>query len=65
MAKYGFEEQDIGYETLLKSWRRFAADRRSPRKRAPHLTPTRQLKDLKRELRKATLVVPVMVRPAA
>lgn len=61
MAKYGFEESDIQYETLLKSWRRFAAERKSKKKRSVHLTATRQLKDLKKELR--PLAVPVYARP--
>ena len=65
MAKYGFDECDIQYETLLKSWRRFAGERKMKKKRAVHLTPARQLKDLKKELR--ALPVPVLqrARPAA
>ncbi|MBJ6109455.1 hypothetical protein JAO73_10550 [Hymenobacter sp. BT523] len=65
MAKYDFEEQDIKYDTLLKSWRRFAADRKAKKKRAPHLTPTRQLKDLKKALLATPPPIPVTARPAA
>jgi hypothetical protein len=65
MAKYDFEEADVKYETLLKSWRRFVGDRKAKKKRAPHLTPTRQLKDLKKSLLSLPPVLPVPARPVA
>jgi hypothetical protein len=65
MAKYGFEEADIQFETLLKSWRRFAAERRGKRKRTVYLTPTRQLKELKKALRPLAVAVLPTPRPTA
>jgi hypothetical protein len=65
MAKYDFEEEDIKYETLLKSWRRFVGERKARKKRAPHLTPTRQLRDLKKALQALPAAVPASARPAA
>jgi hypothetical protein len=65
MHKYDFEEADIKYETLLKSWRRFDGLRKTKKKRAPHLTATRQLKELKKELRPLAVQAQQRPRPAA
>ena len=61
MQKYDFGEEDIAFDTLLKSWQRFAEGRRAKKKRAPHLTPRRALKQLEKDLRS----LPLPGQPAA
>lgn len=51
MQKYDFREEDISYDTLLKSWQRFADGRKAKKKRAPHLTPRMALKQLTKDLK--------------
>lgn len=50
MAKYGFDESDVQFETLKKSWQRFAEDRKLKKKKVVALTPRKALKDLQRTL---------------
>jgi hypothetical protein len=58
MKRYKFEESDIAFDTLLKSWQRFSADRKARKQRAPHLTPRLQLKQLEKSLRGIPLPPP-------
>lgn len=57
MLKYDFREEDIAFDTLLKSWQRFFEDRKKKKKRAPGLTPRRQLKQLMKDLKAVPLGV--------
>lgn len=52
MRKYGFEESDIAYDTLLKSYQRFADERKATKKKALALTPRKAVKQLQRDLHK-------------
>ncbi|MDB5268040.1 MAG: hypothetical protein JWP58_1080 [Hymenobacter sp.] len=65
MKRYKFEESDIAFDTLLKSWQRFAADRKLKKQRAPHLTPTKQLKQLEKTLLRIPVPTPAGMSSAA
>lgn len=50
MLKYDFQETDIAYDTLLKSYQRFVEDRKVSKKKVAAVTPRKALKDLQRNL---------------
>lgn len=50
MAKYGFEETDIAYDTLLKAYQRYCEERKASKKKTQALTPRKALKQLEKQL---------------
>ncbi|WP_135394834.1 hypothetical protein [Hymenobacter metallicola] len=63
MRKYGFEESDIAYDTLLKSYQRFVEERKASKKKAAAVTPRKALKDLQKKL--TTMVATTHLSAAA
>lgn len=54
MANYSFLEEDIQYDTLKKSWQRYAAQRRSSKKKVVSLTGRYHLKQLEKDVRRSS-----------
>ncbi|WP_310391466.1 hypothetical protein [Hymenobacter sp.] len=51
MLKYDLQEEDVPADTLARSWKRYAAEAKTARKRARHLSGAAQLKQLTKDLR--------------
>jgi hypothetical protein len=51
MLKYDLQEEDVQFDTLARSWKRYAADTKAARKRARHLSGGAQLKQLTKDLK--------------
>ena len=62
MRKYDFQETDIAYDTLLKSYQRFVEERKASKKKGPAVTPRKALKELQRNLTRIAAIAPL---PAA
>jgi hypothetical protein len=52
MGKYGFEETDIQFATLQKSWTRYWSGRKASKKKVHSLTGRLHLKQLEKRLKK-------------
>jgi len=52
MGKYGFDEQDIQYDALKKSWQRYLAQRKASKKKTVSLTGRMHLRELEKSLKK-------------
>lgn len=51
MLKYDLREEDVPFDTLHRSWKRYAAETKVAKKRSPHLSAGGQLKQLTKDLR--------------
>lgn len=55
MGKYGFEESDIAYDTLLKAYQRYCEERKASKKKVQALTPRKALKQLEKDLSRVVI----------
>ncbi|WP_310396018.1 hypothetical protein [Hymenobacter sp.] len=51
MLKYDLQEEDVPFDTLARSWKRYAVEAKAARKRQRHLSAGGQLKQLNKDLR--------------
>lgn len=50
MLKYDLREEDVPFDTLARSWKRYAKAIKASKKRSPHLSAGGQLKQLTKDL---------------
>ncbi|MGI4873390.1 MAG: hypothetical protein ACRYFX_19705 [Janthinobacterium lividum] len=55
MLKYGFQDEDIQFDTLQKSWQRYWAERKKRKRPVASLTGLLNLKDLQKQAKKVPL----------
>lgn len=61
MGKYGFDEQDIQFDALKKSWQRYLSHRKASKRKTVSLTGRMHLRELEKSLRN----VPMAAKKAA
>lgn len=54
MLKYELQEEDVPFDTLHRSWKRYAKEAKASKKRSPHLSAGGQLKQLTKDLNRVT-----------